>query len=189
VTYNFPKIELSDAEQLWLGTICQQFLKGYLVDLDRLKKSWHTQGKWPKNFRPSEIDSRLLQDSNKPTLLGIWHAYPVPNNEWIEKFDQLIRYIKDRISNSTSTEIMVSEIAEAIEVTERSVSVVIHLLPSMGFYYTATVASVRHDTVRIPGEIEMYSSLNIDDPENMSDYLSYGGANQEGLRRAFRHLH
>jgi hypothetical protein len=184
MTHNFPKIELSDEEQLWLGTICQQFLKGYLVDVDQLKKSWHMQGKWSKDFQPSEIDSRLLQNRNKPTLLGIWHAYPVPKNNWIGKFDQLIRYVKERISNSTSTEIKVAEIAEAIGVTERSVSVLIHLLPSMGFYYTATTAPVRHDTVRIPGELEMYSSLHLDDPEKMSDYLSYENM-EEQIKRVY----
>jgi hypothetical protein len=173
VSYDFPKIELSTEEQQWLGTICQQFLKGYLVDVDRLKKSWYEQGKWPNGFRPSEIDSRLLRNGNKPTLLGIWHAYPGPENKWIEKSDQLIRYVKERISNSTSKEIKVAEIAEAIGVTERSVSVLIHLLPSMGFYYTATVAPVRHDIVRIPGELDMYTSLRLDDPEKMDDYLSY----------------
>jgi hypothetical protein len=173
ISYNFPKIKLSSNEQQWLGTICQQFLKGYLVDVDRLKRSWHEQGKWPKGFRPSEIDSRLLQKGNKPTLLGIWHAYPVPKNKWIDKFDQLVRYVKERISNSTSKDIKVTEIAKAIGVTERSVSVLIHLLTSMGFYYSATVAPIRHDIVRIPGELDMYASLHLDDPEKMDDYLSY----------------
>lgn len=173
MSYHFPKIELSTDEQQWLGTICQQFLKGYLVDVDRLKKSWHEQGKWPKGFRPSEIDSRLLQKENKPTLLGIWHAYPVPENKWIANFDQLVRYVKERISNSTSTEIKVADIAKSIGITERSVSVLIHLLTSVGFYYSATVTPVRHDVVRIPEELEMYASLRLDDPEKMDDYLSY----------------
>src|SRR5438552_17541498 len=96
--YNFPKIELSEGERLWLGIVSKQFLQGYLADVDRLKKSLHSQGKWPKGLRISEIDSRLLSESNKPTLLGIWHAYP--ENAWIPKLDQLVTYLKARISSS-----------------------------------------------------------------------------------------
>ncbi len=177
VSYNFPKIELSPAEQQWLGTACKQFLNGFLIDVGRLKKSWQSQGKWPKGFKPSEIDYRLLQNENRPTLLGVWHAYPI--NKWIPKCDQLIRYIKDRILASTSADIKVSDIATAIELPERSVSILIQLLPSLGLDYKATVAPIDHDKVRIPEEIEMYASLQIDDPEHMDDYLSYEGMEKQ----------
>src|SRR5260370_30115585 len=69
--YSLPKIRLSDSELMWLQIISKQFLSGYLADVDRLKKSLHAQGKWPRNFRPSEIDYRLFQRENIPTLLGI----------------------------------------------------------------------------------------------------------------------
>lgn len=171
MAYNLPKIDLSPDEQTWLGIVSKQFLGGYLADVELLKKSLHAQGKWPRGFRPSEIDRRLLWEKNRPTLLGIWHAYPT--SVWVEKCDHLIRYIKDKVSTSTPTQIKVAEIAAAIGITERSVSVLIHLLPSLGLYYTATVTPPRRDVVRIPGELDMYASLQFDDPEKIDDYLSY----------------
>lgn len=167
--YTFPKMELSEAEMIWLCTISNQFLRGFLVDVERLKKTLHAEGKWPRNFRPSEIDYRLLQRENIPTLLGIWHVDP--HSAWIEKCDQLIRYIKARLPRST--ELKVAELAEAIGESPLNVSILIHLLPSVGLYYTAIGALVRHDTVRIPGQLGTYVSLQLDDPEKSDGYLDY----------------
>lgn len=178
VSYNFPKIKLSDAEQQWLGNICSHFLKGYVVDVDQLKKSLYEKGKWSKGFRPSEIDSRILIADNQPTLLGVWHAYPV-NNKWISKCDELIKYIKGRIEASSSREIKVSEMARSLGMPERNTSVLIRLLPTIGLVYTATTVGTSHNQVKIPGEMGVYTSLRIDDPEKMDDYLSYEGIEEQ----------
>jgi hypothetical protein len=184
VSYNFPKIELSDVEQEWVGNVCSYFLKGYLVDVNQLKKSLNEKGKWSRGFRPSEIDSRLLQAMNHPTLLGVWHAYPVPHNKWIQKCDQLIGYLKERVEAASSREIKVSEIAQALGWPAPSISVLIRLLPSLGFGYTATSALPPNNRVRIPGEMSVYTSLRIDDPEQMDDYLSYMGI-EEQVQKVF----
>lgn len=177
VSYNFPKIELSAAEQEWLGTVTNQFLRGWRIDVERLKKSWQSEGKWPRGLRPFEIDTRLLRHGNEPTLLGVWHAFPV--NKWIPKCDELIRYIKGRIENSTSAKIKVSEIAEALELPEHSVSILIRLLPSLGLYYTVTGAALKPNQVRIPEQMGVYDYLQIDDPEKMDDYLDYNNIEEQ----------
>ena len=175
--YNFPKFELSEGERLWLGMVSKYFLQGYLADPDRLKKSLHSQGKWPKGLRPSEIDTRLLRESNKPTLLGIWHAYP--ENEWIPKLDQLVAYLKERILSSTSARINVSDIAAALDLPHRSVSTLVRLLPSIGLYYTATSVAAPMNRVAIPGDMGVFESIQLDDPERMDKYLSYEGIEQQ----------
>ena len=178
-TYNFPLVQLSDSELMWLRIISNQFLKGYLPNVDELKKSLHAQGKWPQNFKPSEIDYRLFQKANIPTLLGIWHADPESN--WISKLDELIRYIKARLPNTTN--IKVEDIAKGIGLSELNVSILIHLLPSLGLYYTAIGKPTTYKTVVIPGQLGIYDILRLDDPEKMDGYLEYD--NLENQVRTF----
>jgi hypothetical protein len=42
--YNLPKINLSPPERMWLGIVCNWFKSGYLVNVDQLKRSLHSQG-------------------------------------------------------------------------------------------------------------------------------------------------
>lgn len=178
--YSFPKIELSESQLMWLRIITNQFLRGYLADVDRIKKSLHAQGKWPRNFQPSEIDYRLYQRDNIPTLLGIWHADP--QSEWLAKCDELIGYIKTKLP--VVTKIKVAEIAEAIGITQLNASILIHLLPSLGLYYTAVGLPVRSNTVVIPGQLGTYDILQLDDPEKMDGYLEYANL-EEQIRKVY----
>lgn len=175
--YLFPRVELTEGERLWLGIVSNQYLRGFRVDVDRLKKSLHSQGKWPKGFRLSEIDSRLLWESNIPTLLGIWHVDP--QNAWIPKLDQLVRYLKERVANSSSNKINVVDVAFALELPARNVSILIRLLPSIGLYHTTTSTVPPQNRVAIPGDMGTIDSLQLDDPEVMDEYLSYEGLEEQ----------
>jgi serine/threonine protein kinase len=167
--YDFPRIELTDAEMMWLRTICNRFLSGYLADVDQLKKSLRAERKWPSNFRPSEIDYRLYQRDNIPTMLGVWHADP--NSEWIPKLDEVIRYIKSKLAETTKVQI--NDIAQKLKLSDLNVTILIHLLPSIGFGYTATGKPSPRNTVLIPGQLGIYDRLELDDPEKMDPFLSY----------------
>jgi hypothetical protein len=167
--YRFPKIELSDSELMWLQIISKGFLGGYLADVNQLKKSLHAQGKWPQNFRPSEIDYRLFQRENIPTLLGIWHADP--ESSWIAKFDELIKYIQVKLP--TTKEIKVTDIAESIGISEANTSLLIHLLPSVGLSYAAVGKPLPRNATVLPGQVGTYATLQLDDPEKMDGYLAY----------------
>jgi formylglycine-generating enzyme required for sulfatase activity len=167
--YEFPRIELSDAELMWLKVIVGRFLSGYLADTNELKKSLHTQGKWPKNFRPSEIDYRLFQRENIPTLLGVWHADP--ENALITKFDELIKYLQAQLP--TTKRFKVADIALSIGISEAHTSILIHLLPSVGLGYAATGKPAARNRVVLPGELGIYETLELEDPEHMDGYLEY----------------
>ena len=167
--YEFPRIELSDAEVMWLKVIVGRFLSGYLADTNELKKSLHSQGKWPKNFRPSEIDYRLFQRENIPTLLGVWHADP--ENALIAKFDELIKYLQAQLP--TTKRFKVADIALSIGISEAHTSILIHLLPSVGLGYAATGKPAARNRVVLPGELGIYETLELEDPEHMDGYLEY----------------
>lgn len=167
--YEFPRIELSDAELMWLKVIVGRFLSGYLADTNELKKSLHSQGKWPKNFRPSEIDYRLFQRENIPTLLGVWHADP--ENALIAKFDELIKYLQAQLP--TTKRFKVADIALSIGISEAHTSILIHLLPSVGLGYAATGKPAARNRVVLPGELGIYEILELEDPEHMDGYLGY----------------
>lgn len=167
--YEFPRIELSEAELMWLKVIVGRFLSGYLADTNELKKSLHRQGKWPKNFRPSEIDYRLFQRENIPTLLGVWHADP--ENALIAKFDELIKYLQAQLP--ITKRFKVADIALSIGISEAHTSILIHLLPSVGLGYAATGKPAARNRVVLPGELGIYETLELEDPEHMDGYLEY----------------
>jgi len=85
--YNFPKIEISADEKLWLEALYEKFKKGETnVDPRELKAQlWM---KISKEFEPNKINWHLSSGGRNLTVLGLWHVNP--NDENILLLDELL---------------------------------------------------------------------------------------------------
>lgn len=90
--YNFPKIEISADEKLWLETLYDKFKKGETnVDPRELKAQLWT--KISKEFEPNKISWHLSSGGRNLTVLGLWHVNP--NDENILLLDELLKALQD----------------------------------------------------------------------------------------------
>ena len=101
---NFPRVELSNPEILWLQKIHQNFLDGKRVD-PRIMKT-ELWGQIPAKFKPHKIDNRLLLGTT-PTLLGIWHIDP--NSPYFDIIEKIIITIRNIILNNPQIQTLNSE--------------------------------------------------------------------------------
>jgi hypothetical protein len=89
--YQFPKIELTEPERLWLDAIYSRLLQHQEVDTKAIKvELWE---KLPRTFNPLEIDRSLLFNDRDITLLGIWHVDS--GSPLVSHTDKVIRCIRD----------------------------------------------------------------------------------------------
>src|SRR5438045_3113403 len=98
MAYNFPHIELSEAEEMWLREVYSQYKNGQQLDFRTLKLK--LKRRLPRDFNPGNIDRRLLQYGNQITLLGV--SYVDPQTDLIDKTDRVIRAIADSLENDPS---------------------------------------------------------------------------------------
>ena len=90
--YNFPKIEISADEKLWLEALYDKFKKGETnVDPRELKALlWM---KISKEFEPNKISWHLSSGGRNLTVLGLWHVNP--NDENILLLDELLKALQE----------------------------------------------------------------------------------------------
>src|SRR5207248_1417715 len=105
-----------------------------------------------------------------------------PESKWIAKLDELIRQIRTKLS--MAMEIRIDDLARELKMSDLNVTILIHLLPSIGFGYTAVGKPSPRNTVTIPGQLGIYDRLQLDDPEKIDAFLSY-----EGLEAQIRKLY
>jgi hypothetical protein len=85
--FNFPRIELSPPQRLWLEEAYTRFKRGEEIRPKEMEIAmW---GRVPKGFDPKTIDNRLMRGGYEPTLLGIWHVDP--EAELLENTNKVIR--------------------------------------------------------------------------------------------------
>src|SRR5438876_686771 len=92
----FPKIELSDDQQLWLETAYDKFLTGEPLNTEEVRVIlWD---RIPEDFDWRKIDQRLLQNGSVITLLGILHV--APRSDFADIVDRIIKHIRALIRDN-----------------------------------------------------------------------------------------
>lgn len=92
MSYEFPEIEMSEAEKTWLNEVYRRYREGGDRDTRVMKVA--LEGKLPREFNPYAHDRRLYSGT-RPTLLGIWHVDP--DSDIFGKTDHVIRAIREAI--------------------------------------------------------------------------------------------
>jgi TIR domain len=125
------KIRLTDAQKTWLRSICSKISAGQPVD----KRSLLIElvNNLPKDFNPSDIDSRLLRGGDKITVIGI--GLLDPQNILVKMTDEVMRMIRDLLSRKPRTEqINVKEISGSTDLAEEQVALIFEKLSECGMF-------------------------------------------------------
>jgi hypothetical protein len=171
---NLVRINLSPDQQVWLDAMYEAFMHGEKVKYHLLKKKLIPS--ISKDFDPDSIDSRLIEKqlNNSPrmptlTFLGILHANP--NTDLVYKADILFRYIKQIIESNPEIEVlMVTHLAEKLNISEREISWIINLVKgfrissgwggnSDEYHYIGTVMQIQIGDILTHKAYEEYASI------------------------------
>jgi len=159
--YSFKHLKLTEAERLWLKEVIDNDPFDPRIAKVKLRE------KLPKGFKPTNIDSRLLNDKNI-TLVGLWYVYS--DHDIFTYIDKVIRAIKEKIlSHPGITKITSDEIAESTKLDKQLVEVTFNNLGTIGnFFSSATSGS----------ESKGHSSLELSGDNSYDAYLDYEGINE-----------
>ena len=126
--YNFKKHKLSADEKLWFEELLQQNFNK--IDIKNTKvKLW---GKVSKDFKPDNIDFRLVRD-NRLTLVGLWHIDPINNLFSLSK--KVIEHVFSLIKKSQDLKGIDSKsISESLNIPQRDIQITLTLLNDLGFF-------------------------------------------------------
>lgn len=165
--YNFPRIEISEPERVWMSAIYSKLKNSENVVTRALKVE--LRDKIPRSFDPLAIDRRLVSGGRDITLLGIWHIEP--DSELIKKTDQVIVCIRDMILRDyRSTTFSAAAIADSTGLPKNEIAMIFErLLPQLGsFQQSATLAMEG-------GKQIGYETIGIQDERGFDQYLKYEG--------------
>ena len=127
-TYNFPTLEISEAEKLWLQEIYSAYLKDKNSDSREIRVS--LLEKVPPDFNPTSIDPRLYWFENNITLLGIWHIDP--ETDLIQKCDEAFIAIRECLKkNPHQKHIFKEYISQALGVSPKEASKILYAIYSV----------------------------------------------------------
>lgn len=125
------KVTLTEPQRIWLRGIYSHLKKGEQIDARSLKIELLNQ--LPRNFNPSEIDSRLLRGAANITIVGI--GLLDPNNQLVNKTNKVFRGIREVLLQNPNTErINVQDISKITEVAEDQVAVIFEKLSYVGLF-------------------------------------------------------
>ena len=175
MTYNFPKIEVSEPERIWMNAIYSRLRKFEEIDTRALKTElWNKLG---ENFDTYKIDRRLVLGTSSITLLGIWHIDP--DSDLIEKTGRIISSIRNMIlSNHKLKEFSAEAVATSTNIPFNEVAMIFEkFMRQLGnFQETARNYSEQ-------GKHIGYESIGIESEKAFDQYLNYDGI--ESLMQEF----
>lgn len=127
---------LTEPQKLWLEAILNKQKKGEDID-ERIIKI-ELLKELPKEFDPSEIDSRLLRGKTNITLFGI--GLLEPESEIVEKTNKVIQGVQGILENSPKTEkITAKEISNSIRISEGDVENIFEKLANIGLFHNSGI--------------------------------------------------
>lgn len=129
---NTTKITLTEPQRLWLSVICSKLRSGESVSARGLKVE--LRDRLPRDFNPSEIDSRLLRHEDKITLLGI--GLLDPDSEAVKKADTVILSVRELLaSNHDIKSVGVDYVSEDTKLTQVEVACAFKDLSEIGVFH------------------------------------------------------
>ncbi|HEX7999593.1 MAG TPA: hypothetical protein VF528_14495 [Pyrinomonadaceae bacterium] len=163
---NVSKIKLTEPQKLWLGAICSKLRNGEPVSARALKVE--LRDKLPRDFNPSDIDSRLLRHEDQITLLGI--GLLDPDSDLVKKADIVILSIRELLlGNPKIKSIAASYVSSDITLPDVEVAIIFKKLAHIGVY---------HDSGTNYGYgVDGWLTINID-ARTFDSYLKYENLEQ-----------
>lgn len=159
--YSFKRLKLTEAERLWLKEVIDNDPFDPRIAKVKLRE------KLPKGFKPTNIDSRLLNGKNI-TLVGLWYIHP--NHDTFTYIDKVIRAIKEKIlSHPGITKITSDEIAESTKLDKQIVEVTFYNLGTIGNFFSGATSG---------SESKGHSSLELSGDNSYDAYLDYEGIDE-----------
>jgi hypothetical protein len=162
MSYQFPVIELTDFQNIWLTEIYKRFVQQDDLDVRVIRVA--LLDKLPRDFNPDEIDARLVIGTNL-TLLGIWHVDP--DNLIFENTESVILAVRQEIiKNPKLKEVTSKHISNLTEIPESNVVQIFSFLSSIGHFYSSGALGTRKD------ETEWYN-IDVSEVRVLEEYLKY----------------
>lgn len=128
------KVKLTESQKIWLRGLYSHLSKGRPIDARSLKIELLNQ--LPKNFNPSEIDSRLLRDGINLTIIGT--GLLDPNSKLVKKTNKVFQGIRELLLEDPKTEhINVQEISERTGIAEDQIAVIFEKLSDVGLFHNS----------------------------------------------------
>ena len=147
----FPKIELSDDQQLWLETAYDKFLTGEPLNTEEVRVIlWD---RIPEDFDWRKIDQRLLQNGSVITLLGILHV--APRSDFADIVDRIIKHIRALIrDNPKISDVTAENLSKALSIEARQIEKSFRLMSDLGDFWSGALGGDRmgHKSIRVAGE-------------------------------------
>lgn len=157
MTQSFKNHKLSDPEKIWL----QEVYKSREFDPKVAKVK--LREKLPRNFKPKDIDQRLLLNGKYLTLIGVWHSDP--ESVLLKHLEITIITIKDLIIKKPGIEVMTAkEIAKNSSLKESEVEISLRNLENLGGFYSSASGSA---------DTKGYSSIGLAGDNAYDSYLNF----------------
>lgn len=166
--YDFPKIDLTDSQKLWLEELYSAFKNDEYVDPTHIKrKLWNVLS---DDFNPNDLDHRLVV-SNHITPLGIWHLDP--KTDVIDRIDKILTALKELLKEKFNVnEIEIIDLAKKSNINLDEVERNLKLIAS-----TSKSSSISQITINSKSNAQNQRVLYIDvrSPELVEKILRYEG--------------
>lgn len=165
--YEFPKIEFSEQEKIWMQAVYSKIRDGEPIDIRELKVQ--LRSKLPRNFDPYKIDRRLVINGTAITLLGIWQIDP--DSDLIQKMDQIITCIRDMIlKDSKLKEISAASVANSTNIPVAEVALLFEkFLRQLGDFQERATLYIDN------GKHIGYATIGIETERGFDQYINYEG--------------
>jgi hypothetical protein len=167
MAYQFPRVEFSEPERIWMEAIYSKVKNGEQIDTRVIKTElW---GKLPRNFDPYKIDRRLVLNVTDITLLGIWHIDP--DSELIRETDQIITCIRDMLlKNPKLKDFSAESVANSTGIPLNKVAMIFEkFLRQLGNFQERATIHVEN------GQRIGYATIGIESERGFDAYWSYEG--------------
>ena len=156
-----PGIQISEPERLWLERIYEKTKAGDEIDSRTLRvELWEDL---PRDFRPSQIDHRLLHGT-KLTLLSLWLLDP--DSEMISNTERVILAIRKMIIENPKLETVSAErVAEDLELEQDEVEIIFELMSTIGRFWSSASSSSSGkglSRIDIKGESAFYEYMKFE---------------------------
>lgn len=162
MSYQFPVIELTEFQNIWLTEIYKRFVQQADLDIRVIRVA--LLDKLPRDFNPDEIDARLVIGTNL-TLLGIWHVDP--DNLIFENTESVILAVRQEIiKNPKLKEVTSKHISNLTGIPESNVVQIFSFLSSIGHFYSSGALGTRKD------KTEWYN-IDVSEVRVLEEYLKY----------------
>jgi predicted nucleotide-binding protein len=163
---NIPKILLTEPQKLWLEAICSKLRNDEPVSARALKVE--LRDKLPRDFNPSDIDSRLLRHEDRITLLGIGLLDPA--STLVKNADTVILSIHELLlSNHEIKTVGVDYVSNKTKLPEVEVAIIFKKLADIGVFHNSGT-NYGHG-------VDGWLTINIDE-RTFDAYLKYESIEQ-----------